>query len=141
MLLNTIPMLEAQASSELRSRASSRRPTTSFATSKTRPTGVERTARAMVRKVNDIRALQTDFIRRAGHATRGAANSDFQAVLFEQPYARINKVVERCGVSRPTATACLSALADAGLVQDLRLGRDRLFINREFLDLLVRRER
>lgn len=40
----------------------------------------------------------------------------------------------------PASTRSSSALADTGLVQDLRLGRDRLFINREFLDLLVRRE-
>lgn len=72
--------------------------------------------------------------------SKGRADAEFQSVLFEQPYCRINTVVQRCGVSRPTATNWLSTLAANGLLQDLRVGRDRLFINREFLQLLVRPE-
>jgi hypothetical protein len=41
-------------------------------------------------------------------------------------------------VSRPTATSWLNALAEAGLLQTVKIGRDRLFINREFLQLLGR---
>jgi Fic family protein len=102
--------------------------------------GIELTSRATLKKIIAIRDLQDDFTRRARAASRGAADSEFQAVLFEQPYCRINTVMERCGVSRPTATSWLNALASAGLLQDLKVGRDRLFINREFLQLLVRRE-
>jgi DNA-binding transcriptional ArsR family regulator len=46
----------------------------------------------------------------------------------------------RCGVSRPTATNWLNALSEHGLLEDMKIGRDRLFINREFLELLVRPE-
>ena len=102
--------------------------------------GVEQTSRYTLRKVTAIRALQDDFSRRARGASKGGGDSEFQAVLFEQPYCRINTVVERCGVSRPTASGWLSALVDAGMLQDVKIGRDRLFINREFLQLLVRRE-
>ncbi|WP_085085438.1 hypothetical protein [Mycolicibacter senuensis] len=52
----------------------------------------------------------------------------------------ITAVMDRCSVSRPTATAWLGALANAGMLQDVKIGRDRLFINREFLRLLVRPE-
>lgn len=102
--------------------------------------GVEQTSRYTLRKVTAIRALQDDFSRRARVASKGGGDSEFQAVLFEQPYCRINTVVERSGVSRPTASGWLSALVDAGMLQDVKIGRDRLFINREFLQLLVRRE-
>jgi DNA-binding transcriptional ArsR family regulator len=61
-------------------------------------------------------------------------------VLFEQPYCRIATVVARCDVSRPTATSWLNALVDGGLLETIKIGRDRLFINREFLQLLVRQE-
>ena len=46
----------------------------------------------------------------------------------------------RCSVSRPTATSWLGAFAEAGLLQDIKVGRSRLFVNREFLQLLVRAE-
>ena len=103
--------------------------------------GIEQTSRFTLRKITAIRALQDDFSKRARVVSKGGGDSEFQSVLFEQPYCRINTVVERCNVSRPTASSWLSALADNGMLQDVKIGRDRLFINREFLQLLVRRER
>lgn len=99
--------------------------------------GVEETSRATVAKIGRIRLLQADFAREARATSRGGADAELLAVVFEQPYCRIATVMERCGVSRPTATKWLSELAAAGLVDDLKVGRDRLFVNRRFLDLLV----
>lgn len=103
-------------------------------------TGIERTSRYTLRKIGAIRALQDDFNQRARTVSRGGADAEFQSVLFEQPYCRIATVMARCDVSRPTATSWLNTLAGAGLLQTMKMGRDRLFINREFLQLLVRRE-
>ena len=100
-------------------------------------TGVERTSAATVAKIGATRELQADFARRARAASKGGADAEFLAVLFEQPYCRIATVIDRCGVSRPTATRWLSELAVAGLLDDHKVGRDRLFINREFLTLLL----
>lgn len=102
--------------------------------------GIERTSKHTLRKIDAIRQLQDDFSLRARAVSKGGSDSEFQSVLFEQPYCRINTVASRCGVSRPTATGWLNALVDAGMLQDSKVGRDRLFINREFLQLLVRSE-
>jgi Fic family protein len=102
--------------------------------------GIELTSRYTLRKIDAIRILQDDFSRRARAVSRGGADAEFQSVLFEQPYCRIATVMARCDVSRPTATSWLNALAGAGLLQTMKIGRDRLFINREFLQLLVRHE-
>jgi len=102
--------------------------------------GIEVTSRYTMRKIDAIRALQENFTLRARAASRGGSDAEFQSVLFEQPYCRIATVMTRCDVSRPTATSWLNSLAEAGLLQTLRVGRDRLFINREFLQLLTRRE-
>jgi hypothetical protein len=48
--------------------------------------------------------------------------------------------MDRCAVSRPTATSWLNALVTLGILRDLKLGRDRLFVNARFLDLLLREE-
>jgi transposase len=61
-------------------------------------------------------------------------------VLFEQPYCRISNVVQRCGVSRPTATNWLNALVGAGALLDVKAGRERLFINATFFELLMQPE-
>lgn len=99
--------------------------------------GVEQTSRATVTKISATRELQTDFARRARAASKGGADAEFLTVLFEQPYCRIATVIDRCGVSRPTATRWLADLATAGLVDDIKVGRDRLFVNRDFLSLLL----
>lgn len=53
---------------------------------------------------------------------------------------RIANVVERCGVSRPTATKWLNDLVAEGVLIDVRSGRERIFINTQFFDLLLRAE-
>jgi hypothetical protein len=64
----------------------------------------------------------------------------FSRSYSSSPNGRIATVMDRCNVSRPTAASWLNTLADNGMAQNVTTGRDRLFINREFLQLLVRRE-
>ena len=42
-----------------------------------------------------------------------------------------------CNVSRPTATKWLKSLADKGVLAEIQVGRELLFINRRFMTLLV----
>lgn len=100
---------------------------------------VRETARATLAKIDAIQALQST-VRDQVRATSAGANSDLLDVLFEQPYSRISNVVERCGVSRPTATKWLNELISTGVLQDVRIGRERLFINYGFLEILLRDE-
>lgn len=100
--------------------------------------GVELSSESALRKIAAIRELQDTYAQRARESMRGSLDAELMAVLFEQPYCRISTVIERCGVSRPTATKWLNTLAEAGLLEDVRAGRDRLFINRELLDILTR---
>jgi Fic family protein len=102
--------------------------------------GLRVTALWTVRKIDAILELQeqTRLVIRA--VTTGGVNADLLAVLFEQPYCRIANVMEKCGVSRPTATGWLNALVGAGVLQDVKVGRERLFINMGFFDVLRRDE-
>lgn len=89
-------------------------------------------------KIGAIRTCQEDVAARARGATPGGRDARFLAVLFEQPYCRINTVVDRCDVSRQTASTWLHALVQAGLLSDVKAGRELLFVNHEFLDVLTR---
>ncbi|MGB3910994.1 MAG: Fic family protein [Pseudolysinimonas sp.] len=99
--------------------------------------GIRQTATSTVIKIDQIQALQDRTLGRIREAT-GGANADLLAVLFEQPYCRIANVIDRCKVSRPTATNWLNALVEARALRDVRRGRERIFINTELLDVLVR---
>lgn len=99
--------------------------------------GVRDTARSTINKIDAISALQEETLQQIRSATTGGANADLLAVLFEQPYCRIANVIERCRVSRPTATGWLNALANAGVLRDIKVGRERLFINTALVNLLA----
>lgn len=101
---------------------------------------VTESATSTIRKIDAIRTCQEQIAEQARLATPGGRDAQFLAVLFEQPYCRIAEVVERCEVSRQTASTWLHALVDAGLLRDAKVGRERLFVNHEFLDVLVRAE-
>lgn len=101
---------------------------------------VRESAASTTRKIGALRSCQDDITDRARAATLGGRDARFLEVLFEQPYCRIATIVERCEVSRQTASSWLHALVRAGLLTELRMGREVLFVNHEFLDVLTRTE-
>jgi Fic family protein len=103
--------------------------------------GVRQTALSTIAKIDSIHDLQEDVRSAIRRSTTAGPNSDLMDVLFEQPYSRISNVMQRCGVSRPTATAWLNALSEVGVLESVKTGRDRVFINTAFVDLLTRPER
>ncbi|MDX8431212.1 MAG: Fic family protein [Candidatus Algichlamydia australiensis] len=61
-------------------------------------------------------------------------------LLFTQPYIRIQNLVESEGIGRDTASKRLKILSGIGFLQEVKRGRDRLFINHRFLNLLKQKE-
>ncbi|WP_231600488.1 Fic family protein [Salinibacterium sp. SWN248] len=101
--------------------------------------GIRLTALSTVSKIDRIQVLQDETLSTIREIT-SAANADLLAVLFEQPYCRIANVVSHCRVSRPTATNWLNALVREGVLVDVKAGRERLFINSKFFELLMKSE-
>jgi len=88
----------------------------------------------LVRRIADVETEIVDLTR----AALGSANRDLIAVLMEQPYARNRDVISRCQVSRPTATKWLKELAGHGVLQEVRVGREVLYINTRLMGVLRR---
>ena len=101
---------------------------------------VRESAASTTRKIGSIQSCQDDITDRARATTLDGRDARFLEVLFGQPYCRIATIVERCEVSRQTASSWLHALVRAGLLTELRMGREVLFVNHEFLDVLTRTE-
>jgi Fic family protein len=99
---------------------------------------VRDSAESTVRKIAAIRACQEEIGERARAATIGGRDARLLNLLFEQSYCRIANVVERCDVTRQTASTWLHALVEAELLRELKSGRDLLFVNHGFLRVLTR---
>lgn len=63
-------------------------------------------------------------------------NKDLVELLFTQPYVRIHNLVEGLSMGRFTASKHLKILCEIGVLEEMKVGRDKIFINKKFLDLL-----
>ncbi|MBI5274516.1 MAG: Fic family protein [Chlamydiales bacterium] len=63
-------------------------------------------------------------------------NKEFVELLFIQPYIRISNLVEMHLVGRDTASKHLKILCEIGFLEEVKRGREKLFINHQFLNLL-----
>jgi len=99
--------------------------------------GVRETSLQTLAIVDGIQQLQQTMRAELREISSAGANADLIDLLFELPYCRISDVMERCEVSRPTAAKWLNELVRAGKLADQRVGRERLFINHRFIEVLA----
>lgn len=91
------------------------------------------------RTTNKILAIQKliddacIFIKKNAHVVYSRELVD---LLFFQPYIRISNLLEYNIASRDTASKYLKTLSEIGFLQELKRGRNKLFVNTKFLDLL-----
>ena len=61
-------------------------------------------------------------------------------VLFNQPYCRIANLVELGLAKRQTASVYLKQMAGIGILQEIKVGREKLFIHPKLIKLLRQEE-
>lgn len=89
---------------------------------------VETTAQQTIRTVTEIKAALLDYKHRI-RAGFKFYNQDLINNLFMHPYTKIELVKRDLKVSRLTATKYLDALAGAGFVQKVKVGRSNYYVN------------
>ena len=97
---------------------------------------VRETAKWTTKKILDIQAL---FDKMCSFIRKEAPNiytKELVELLFIQPYVRISNVTEKGLAARETATKYLRRLCEIGVLEELKVGRDKLFLHRQFLELL-----
>lgn len=97
---------------------------------------VETTARSTRLKVKAIQQLQEQVAAHLASDIGPQYPAKLSEILFEQPYSRVRDLVEGLGVSRPTATKYLHSLVDAKILRVQKAGRENLFVNIRFMDIL-----
>lgn len=65
-------------------------------------------------------------------------NKELLELLFEQPYCKIEFVVDRLNVSRVTASKYLNGLEQIGVLKSKKIWKETLYINVELFELLKR---
>lgn len=99
---------------------------------------VEETAAWTTAKIAAIRALAGRTADRVRKELPRIYSRELVDVVFEQPYCRIANVVEAGIAGRQAAARYLKAMARAGVLEERKAGREKLFVNGALLELLTR---
>jgi Fic family protein len=81
-----------------------------------------------------LQTSATEYIR--GHAPK-IYSRELVEIIFTQPYCRIQNVVEAGIAKRQTASVYLKALESIGVLQEVKVGREKLFLHPNFVRLLT----
>jgi Fic family protein len=97
--------------------------------------GVEDTSMWTTQKIRAIRALMDETTRYVRAAAPKLPHALIEQV-FTQPYCRIGNLVEHGVAERHTASTYLKELARLGVLEEEKVGRDKIFLHRKYLDVL-----
>ncbi|OBW93440.1 addiction module protein [Gallibacterium genomosp. 3] len=98
--------------------------------------GIEDTASWTVKKIEAIRSLLEETKDYMQDKLPQIYQRELVDLLFEQPYTRIQNL-ENAGIAkRQTASKYLKELCDIGILEEVPIGRDKLFIHVKLMELL-----
>jgi Fic family protein len=100
--------------------------------------GVQETAAWTTKKIAAIRDLQATTIDHVKKAAPKIYSRELVDLIFELPYCRIQNVVEKEIAERQAASRYLKQLAEIGVLKEVAVGREKLFIHPKLVQLLTR---
>jgi Fic family protein len=98
--------------------------------------GVESTSTWTNLHVRAIRQLMDETVRHVRARAPKIYSRDLIELIFSKPYVRVANVVEAGIAQRQTAATHLKMLVTIGILREEKVGRDKLYIHRKYLDLL-----
>ncbi|HNS18720.1 MAG TPA: Fic/DOC family N-terminal domain-containing protein [Bacteroidales bacterium] len=98
--------------------------------------GIEQTATDTIKQVNSINSLLNETINIVKGKTPRIYSKDLIEILFEQPYCKIDFLVDNLKIERKAASRYLQSLEDTGIVTAQKIGRENIYINTRLFELL-----
>jgi len=97
---------------------------------------VEVTALNTIEKILQIRQLLDSTIIKVQNKAPKIYTRELVELIFEQPYSKIEFVVDKLNVERKAASRYLRELEDIGILTSQKIGREILFINEDLIEIL-----
>jgi len=97
---------------------------------------VEETSKSTLSQIKQINNLLIETIKDVKTLAPKIYSKEFVELLFEQPYSKVEYVVERLNVERKAASRYLNKLEVVGILEKKKFGKENLFINKRLLEIL-----
>lgn len=98
---------------------------------------IRETSRWTNQKVRATQALLEHTTQHVQQQANNIYTRELVEQLFIQPYCRIANLVDSGVAKRQTASVYLKQLCDIGVLEEYKLGREKLFLHTKFLTLLT----
>jgi len=97
---------------------------------------VENTSKDTITRITNIKELLDSTIIKVQEEAPKVYRKELVELLFEQPYSKIEFVVNKLGVERKAASRYLKELEDIGVLRSQKVGRETLYINKDLIEIL-----
>ncbi|MHA3050855.1 protein adenylyltransferase Fic [Acinetobacter sp. ANC 4640] len=101
---------------------------------------VKNTSEWTIAKINSIRQLQEHTIEYIKTNAEKIYSRELVDVIFEQPYSRISNLVDKGVAKRQAASTYLKKLVEIGVLEEMNVGKEKLFLHPKLLTLLTNDE-
>jgi Fic family protein len=98
--------------------------------------GIEVVAKETISKVLTIKELLDKTIEKVKVELPKIYSKELIEELFVHPYSKIDFLTKVLGVERKAASRYLSQLQDIGVLKEYKIGREKIYINVELLEML-----
>jgi len=97
---------------------------------------VESTSKDTITKITNIKNQLDKTLVKVQTDSPKIYRKELVELLFEQPYSKIEFVVDKLNVERKAASRYLREIESIGIVESQKVGRETLYINRELIEIL-----
>lgn len=97
---------------------------------------IQETSEWTTNKILAIKELHEETAETIKTQAKKTYSHELVNIIFEMPYCRITNLIERDIARRQTASSYLKTLVEIGVLQEIQVGNEKLFINKRLMHLL-----
>jgi len=97
---------------------------------------VESTSKNTISRITNIKNLLDSTVVKVQKDAPKVYRKELVELLFEQPYSKIEFVVNKLGVERKAASRYLKELERIGIIEAQKIGRESIYINKALIEML-----
>jgi Fic family protein len=98
--------------------------------------GVEKTSKQTLEKIISIKNLLELTLEKAKEDCPKIYSKELVEIIFENPYSKIEFLVNKLNINRKTASKYLKELETAGFLSHLQIGKEIVYINDSLMEAL-----
>jgi Fic family protein len=98
--------------------------------------GVEKTSKQTLEKIKAIKELLESTLEKAKKNCPKIYSKELIEIIFENPYSKIDFLINKLDINRKTASKYLKELELRGFLSHLQAGKETLYINDSLMEIL-----